>query len=180
VVSTSRSAAARKDVTTPTARGKPGSGRFAADRRAPTPTAAAELASPSREELMGRLGECTRALSREARRQIEYAMQAVDALARRLVHPAERLRSYQQLVAQLRARMAFGLSHNLRGFAGRLERLQVALAGLSPEGVLGRGYSITRTADGKVVSDAAKVGPGERLVTTLARGWLESEVKGKG
>jgi exodeoxyribonuclease VII large subunit len=153
---------------------------FAADRRAPTPTAAAELASPSREELLGRLAECTRALSRETRRQVEYAMQAVDALARRLVHPAERLRSYKQLVVQLRARLAFGFSHNLRGFAGRLERLQVALAGLSPEGVLGRGYSITRGADGKVVSDAAKVGPGERLTTTLARGWLESEVKGKG
>jgi exodeoxyribonuclease VII large subunit len=153
---------------------------FAADRRAATPTAAAELASPSREELLGRLAECTRALSRETRRQVEYAMQAVDALTRRLVHPAERLRSYKQLVVQLRARLAFGLSHNLRGFAGGLERLQVALAGLSPEGVLGRGYSITRGADGKVVSDAAKVRPGERLTTTLARGWLESEVKGKG
>ena len=152
---------------------------FAADRRAPTPTAAAELVSPAREELLARIAECARCLSRDARRQIEYAMQAVDALARRLVHPAERLRSYQQLVGQLRARMAFGFSHNLKGFAGRVERLRVALAGLNPEAVLGRGYSITRDADGRVVSDAAAVREGDRLTTTLARGSLESEVKKK-
>ena len=152
---------------------------FAADRRAPTPTAAAELVSPAREELLARVAECARCLSREARRQVEYAMQAVDALARRLVHPAERLRSYQQLVAQLRARLSFGLSHNLRGFAGRVERLQVALAGLNPQAVLGRGYSITQDAEGHVVSDAAAVREGDRLRTTLARGSLESEVKKK-
>jgi exodeoxyribonuclease VII large subunit len=152
---------------------------FAADRRAPTPTAAAELASPVRDELLAQVAECARVLSREARRQVEYAMQAVDALARRLVHPAERLRSYQQLVAQLRSRMAFGFVHNLQGFASRVERLQVALAGLSPEGVLGRGYSITRDAQGRVVSDASAVKEGDRLTTMLARGSLESEVRKK-
>ena len=153
---------------------------FAADRRAPTPTAAAELVSPSRQDLLARIGECARCLSREARRHIEYAMQAVDALGRRVVHPAERLRSYQQAVTQLRSRMAFGLAHNLHAFEARLERLRVALAGLNPESVLARGYSITRDSQGRVLTDPAQVGEGERLTTTLARGWLESLVRARG
>ena len=43
-----------------------------------------------------------------------------------------------------------------------------------------RGYSITRDAQGKVVADAARVAEGDVLQTTLARGWIESQVRRKG
>ena len=86
---------------------------FAADRRAPTPTAAAEMASPAREELFKKISECARRLGRETQRKLQYAAQALDACARRLVHPAERLRSYQQLVTQFNARLAFAFSHKV-------------------------------------------------------------------
>jgi exodeoxyribonuclease VII large subunit len=152
---------------------------FAADRRAPTPTAAAELVSPSRVDLAGRVAECARALARELRRRLEYAMQTVDALARRMLHPAERLRSNQQLVGQLSARLAFGLMHGIHSFQSRFERLQVALAGLDPGAVLARGYSITRDAAGEVLRDAAAAHLGEPISTTLARGSLESKVTKK-
>src|SRR5262245_35589687 len=62
---------------------------FAADARAATPTAAAELASPSRAELLAQVAGCAQALSREMRRKLEYAAQALDGCARRLQHPAE-------------------------------------------------------------------------------------------
>jgi exodeoxyribonuclease VII large subunit len=45
--------------------------------------------------------------------------------------------------------------------------------------VLARGYSITRDASGEVLRDAARVGEGSRISTTLARGSLESEVRKK-
>jgi exodeoxyribonuclease VII large subunit len=153
---------------------------FAADRRAPTPTAAAEMVSPSREELLARAGELAQRATREALRRIEYAMQAVDALARRLVHPRERLRTSRQLLAQLAARLALGAARRMDAFDAQLARLKAGLTSLNPEAVLERGYSLTRDAQGVVVRDAAQLQPGDRLTTTLARGWVESEVRKKG
>jgi len=72
---------------------------FAADRRAATPTAAAELATPARAELAQRVADCVRCLAREMRRRLQYAAQALDGSTKRLVHPAERLRRSKQSLA---------------------------------------------------------------------------------
>ncbi|MGH7023899.1 MAG: exodeoxyribonuclease VII large subunit [Caulobacteraceae bacterium] len=152
---------------------------FAADHRAPTPTAAAELVSPSREELLARIAELAQRATREALRRIENVMQAIDALAKRLVHPRERLRTSRQLLAQLSARLSFAASHRLEALAAELARLKGALASLNPTAVLERGYSLTRNAKGEVVVDAGRVAEGDRLTTTLAKGWIESEVRNK-
>lgn len=153
---------------------------FAADRRAPTPTAAAEMVSPSRAELLARIAELAQRATREALRRIEYAMQTVDALARRLVHPRERLRTSRQLLEQLAARLSSSAARRLDNFAAQFERLKAGLANLNPGAVLERGYSLTRNAHGEVVVDAARVNEGESLTTTLAKGWIESEVRKKG
>jgi exodeoxyribonuclease VII large subunit len=153
---------------------------FAADWRAPTPTAAAEMVSPSRDELLARVGELAQRASREALRRIEYAMQTVDALARRLVHPRERLRTSRQLLVQLAARLASATARRIDYFDAQIERFMASLASLNPSAVLERGYSLTRNAQGEVVRDAARVAEGERVTTTLSRGWFESEVRKKG
>jgi exodeoxyribonuclease VII large subunit len=153
---------------------------FAADRRAPTPTAAAELATPSRSEVLGRIADCARSLAREMRRRLQYASQALDGCARRLVHPAERLRRSEQATAQLRTRLALALVHRVHRASAHLERLQASLASLDPQAVLGRGYSITRTSAGELVRDAAQAREGELILTTLARGSLQSKVKKRG
>jgi exodeoxyribonuclease VII large subunit len=153
---------------------------FAADRRAPTPTAAAEMVSPSREELLARVAELAQRATREALRRIEYAMQTVDALARRLVHPRERLRTSRQLLEQLAARLSSAAARRLDNFSAQLAQLKAGLASLNPSAVLERGYSLTRNASGEVVADAARVAEGERLTTTLAKGWIESEIRKKG
>ena len=150
---------------------------FAADRRAPTPTAAAELACPARGELAARVADGARTLSREMRRRLQYASQALDGTTRRLVHPAERLRSYHQLMIQLSSRLAFAFSHRVHRCQAHLAELRATLVSLDPTAVLERGYSITTTAAGAVLRDASAVKPGERLKTRLARGEIESEVK---
>ena len=86
------------------------------------------------------------------------------AAARRLVHPAERLRSYQQLMIQLSARLAFAFSHRVHRCQAHLAELHATLVSLDPTAVLERGYSITTNASGEVLRDAsARARPGERL-----------------
>jgi exodeoxyribonuclease VII large subunit len=153
---------------------------FAADERAPTPTAAAELVSPPRDALLARVAENGYRISRETLRRIEYAMQAVDALARRLVHPAERLRNSRQNLAHLAARLSAAMKHEFSRFTSLIERHEAVLAGLDHQTVLTRGYSLTLNLNGKVVRDDAQVKEGERIVTMLAKGKLESEVTKKG
>ena len=150
---------------------------FAADRRAPTPTAAAELVSPARQELFKKVSECVRRLGREMQRKLQYAAQSLDGCARRLVHPAQRLRTFEQQVTQIKARLAFAFSHKVHRCQAHLAELHATLKSVDPTAVLARGYSITYNAAGQVLRHAAAVQTGERITTTLAEGRLESEVK---
>jgi len=104
---------------------------FAADLRAPTPTAAAELVSPERARLLGTISTLTARLAVRARQELESRMLHVDHLARRLVHPGARLRAQSELLGQLRLRcgQAAGRIRSERSWeVGRL--LQRAQAGL--------------------------------------------------
>lgn len=150
---------------------------FAADERAPTPTAAAERVSPSREALLARAAELALRVSRGTTRAIDYGWQRTDALARRLIHPRERLRGSAQLLGQLSVRLASAMRRATQAAQQDLARLRSGLANLDPTAVLARGYSLTRNAAGEVIVDASRVKEGDTLVTTLARGTLESEVR---
>jgi exodeoxyribonuclease VII large subunit len=152
---------------------------FAADERAPTPTAAAELVSPPREALLARVAENGLRISRETLRRIEYAMQTVDALARRLVHPAERLRTSRQNLVHLAARLSAAMKHEFSRFQSLIEKHEAVLAGLDHQTVLARGYSLTVNERREIVRNPSMVALGERIVTTLAAGEIESEVKKK-
>jgi len=78
---------------------------FSADRRAPTPTAAAELVSPDRAALLGAIGVLLERLSLDIRRGTETRMQLVDHLARRLLHPGTKLQAQSELLGHLRHRL---------------------------------------------------------------------------
>ncbi|HVS27880.1 MAG TPA: exodeoxyribonuclease VII large subunit [Burkholderiales bacterium] len=78
---------------------------FVADRRAPTPTAAAELVSPNRVELVAALGLFHKRLQRLMKRLLEARMQQLDYLSHRLQHPAARLQNQQIHLGQLLLRL---------------------------------------------------------------------------
>ena len=89
---------------------------LAADSRAPTPTAAAELVSPSRAALLERVGTGVERLHRRVSRDIESRMQLLDHLQRRLVHPGRRLQAQASTLVHLFQRLAQATQ---RGFDAR-------------------------------------------------------------
>jgi exodeoxyribonuclease VII large subunit len=78
---------------------------FVADERAPTPTAAAQRVVPDRHALLRGLRDQAQHLQRAQRNRLQSAMQTVDYLQRRLVHPAQQLRRHAQQLGQLQQRM---------------------------------------------------------------------------
>src|SRR6266853_3994899 len=104
---------------------------FAADRRAPTPTAAAELVSPERARLLDAVSRLTASLTLRTHQELQRRMQHVDHLARRLVHPGAKLRAQAELLGQLRSRLRQAASHISAEGRWKVARLlQRAQAGL--------------------------------------------------
>jgi exodeoxyribonuclease VII large subunit len=144
---------------------------FAADCRAPTPTAAAEMVVPRREDLVEQIEGLESRLLREIQAGLETKREKWGGLVRRLVDPRRRLRENQMRLDDL--------SLNLwRRFQDRFDRLKdrlihgaARLGGLSPLSVLERGYSIAhKMPEELIVKDSASVKVGDLLRITFARG----------
>ena len=86
---------------------------FVADRRAATPTAAAELAAPARAELIARITTLRGILANRMARRIEDGMQRVDQIFRRMAHPGKRLQNQRELLTQLAQRLRTGCARAL-------------------------------------------------------------------
>jgi exodeoxyribonuclease VII large subunit len=151
-----------------------------ADHRAETPTAAAVLVAPSREELTDGLDGTAGRLRDLLDARLEAAWQRWNDLAERRAFrmPLERVRELERRTDEWGERLGRAGAQRVVRARQALEAAAGRLEGLSPLNVLARGYSLTRTQPGlAVVRDAAQVRPGDRLVTLLGRGRVVSRVE---
>ncbi len=142
---------------------------FAADLRAPTPSAAAELVCPDRNEVLGALAALERRMRNNAERETQRRRLGVERLERRLAehHPRRRLQGFQQRLDEARLRLGHSTGQHLAGRRGKLELLTRRLNDLSPLAAMQRGYAILRSGE-RVVRSVDELAAG-RMVELLLK-----------
>ncbi|HOA23072.1 MAG: exodeoxyribonuclease VII large subunit [Aggregatilineales bacterium] len=152
---------------------------FAADLRAPTPSAAAELATPITadhlradvQRLSQRLFNAAALRTAEQRRAYEQAMYALRRLS-----PRAAIDNARQQVDGLVSRATRAVQSRFALRRSELAGLKRALKSMSPMETLARGYAIVQGPDGLVLHDPAQVRPGDRLHIRLEKGPLRATV----
>ena len=154
---------------------------FVADRRASTPSNAAEIAVPDREELLRALDSAEKRMEQAAHGMLRRQGQRLDALAEKRVmtEATAFVEDRRQDVDHMTHRLCAGMRAVADGQGRRFGALAAALDALSPLKVLGRGYAVAQTEDGTVVRSAGQVERGQRLRLRLAQGGIVCEVKEK-
>jgi len=171
---------------------------LAADLRAPTPTAAAELATPSRSSCLDVLDALARTLRRRLEQRLDAAAQRLDRVALRLARPSESLtrqrrrlallaQRWGQVLPRLQGLQAQTLRHQqqrlvrvlpqqLERQARRLDTLAQRLAALDPHRVLARGYAWLDDGQGRALSSVRQLQLGAAVHAVLADGQAELQV----
>jgi exodeoxyribonuclease VII large subunit len=144
---------------------------FVADHRAPTPTAAAEMVVPLREELVEQIRSLEGRLLRVVQARLESDREEWAGLLRRLVDPSRRLRENQMRLDELSLSLWRRFQDSVNRFKDHLNHAAGRLGGLSPLGVLERGYSIVhKMPERLIVKDSSSLRVGDPLRITFARG----------
>ncbi|MDR7268095.1 exodeoxyribonuclease VII large subunit [Pelomonas saccharophila] len=171
---------------------------LAADLRAPTPTAAAELAAPSRAHLLQRLESLERSLVLRTDHRLQSLAQRLDRLALRLARPSDSLARQRRLLELLaqRASAAPRRRIELQGQRlthleqrherahreilvrqhTRLDSLQARLLALDPQHVLARGYAWLDDGQGGAITSVQALQPGGEVRAVLADGAADMQI----
>jgi exodeoxyribonuclease VII large subunit len=152
---------------------------FVADVRAPTPSAAAELAVPDLRELGRELLGMRQRLSAAIGRNVTDKRERLHLVERRLGQqsPVRRLPLMQQQLDERVERLQAALQRGVDRARQKLAADRAHLLALSPMAVLARGYSLTRDEQGGVIVSARELAAGRRITTVFADGEAESEVR---
>ena len=171
---------------------------FVADLRAPTPTAAAELAAVPRQQALQQLADLQQRLQSASGRRLERQAQRLDGAAARLGRPSARVAAHRLRLARLAqrldhatgartervalqqqalaTRLTQGVARRPQREGERLTRAALRLDLLDPRHVLRRGYAWLADDAGRPVQRAAEAHPGQTLTAQLADGTLDVQV----
>ena len=149
---------------------------FVADVRAPTPTAAAELATPDRQAMLYQLTSLQQRLIRQMNDAINQRSQALDYLARRLLSPMQQVKQQMSHLRQLQQRLTSSFNQKLQMRQQHLLRLRDSLKQLNPHAVLERGYAFVQSENGALITDSANLAKNEVIKITFAKGEAKAQI----
>ena len=151
---------------------------FVADLRAPTPTAAAELATPDRADLQLAIAELTQRSVRAVLSHTNTHRWSLGDLENRLARcsPFSRIQRDRQRLDELSYRASTALTHHMRIQRTQHTGLAQRLAALNPRSVIARGYAVVSQPDGTIVRRVAQAHPGDHLNIHVSDGKFAAEV----
>lgn len=153
---------------------------FVADKRAATPTMAAQLASPDRHEYQQQLDKTYQRLIKTILYSLNSYQQNLKNLEKRLRHPQQRIQDGFQRCDELTQRLTLGIKNQLQIREQKILGLSRTLQAISPLASLSRGYAIVSDATSKkILRNSKEIKSGQKIITKLAKGELLCEVKEK-
>jgi len=152
---------------------------FVADRRAPTPSAAAELAVPDKAELLSQLVLLKNRMQRIAASRVTGERRILDTLAQSAVlrHPDRMLDGVRMRLSEAESGLDRAMQRREEQAMNRLQTLSGRLAALNPLAVLSRGYAAVGVEDTGTVTRACQVRAGDMLKIRFADGVVSAEAK---
>lgn len=153
---------------------------YTADLRAPTPSAAAELAVADYRQLRGGMELFAGQMADRLEQKIRLYRQRLEQKKLRLMHvsPEYQLNQKKQYLSELTDRFAQEMEKKLTGRRHRLQLCAGRLDGLAPLKKLQQGYSYTELSDHRPLRSIAQVRQGERLLIHVTDGKIEAQVQG--
>ena len=154
---------------------------FAADLRAPTPSAAAELAVPELSKLSDRLVQSRDRLTTALLHGVERKRDRLELLIRRRggLLTEQRLEKEQQRLDQCRDALEEGIEGRLQKQRDALLALGVRLRAADPLGALDRGFALVSGQQGQIVRRSSELSVGEGLTLRFRDGRVRAQVTGK-
>lgn len=148
---------------------------FVADMRAPTPTAAAELACQDAKNLKQQLINLAQKLNRQMTVGLNQRIQQLDFLTRRLISPAQKLETQADALKQLQNRLSYAMQQQLQKHQQHYTQLKASIEQLSPQAVLSRGYAIV-SHNNETITNIKQLAVGQALHVQLHVGEAEITV----
>lgn len=151
---------------------------FAADLRAPTPSAAAELATPDITDELRQLLSYNRFFTAEVKETVNYLRQSVDILLQSspLKAPEQLLSAHKQSLAKLFGQLILAASGTIELHKQQLSLFSGKLDSLSPLKVLARGYSVVTGESGTAIKSAAQLLKGDKVTLRFSDGSMNAEI----
>lgn len=151
---------------------------FVADLRAPTPSAAAELAVDDMAQVMYTLSSYQERFQRDMREKIEFQRVRLGQYQMRLKYlsPESRLRERRQTLVDFEDTLRRAMDNKLQQYRHRLGIYLERYQGLSPLAKLNQGYSFVADTDGRGITSVSQVKPGDRVEISVTDGVIQAEV----